>query len=159
MFSIPLFCLFPFSKILALLNFIICQFVILHRLEEITVHRAQGIEGGEGVLEDGLDAFGEPYLFILGFFLAAVDDRAGGGEIETQDNPGGSRFAAAALACQGEDLGWLDKERHIVYCCDVHTRKDAPQGENFGQILNFKQLFHVIFLLQANKRPYDPWTG
>ena len=84
------------------------QFVVAHGFKEITVHRAERVEGAERILENRLNAFGDPYLFLFGLDLAVMGDRARGGFFKTQDDFGSRGFPAAAFAGQGEDLSRFD---------------------------------------------------
>jgi hypothetical protein len=95
-----------------------------------------GIEGGVGILKDGLHAAAERAECALGDGgdgLAVEDHATGGGFEQAEDDAGNSAFAGAGFANEAEGLAALDGEGDAI---------DDRRGilrVGFGEVARFEQ--------------------
>ena len=106
------------------------------------------IEGVVGVLEDHLDllAVGAKSGAIQrSDFPAFVKGGAGGGILETNEDPAEGGFARSAFADEAEGGAFVDLEGDIVECLDhagLALEQAGFDGEVDGQVTNFNKGFH-----------------
>src|SRR5690606_24414003 len=113
---------------------------------EVVLHLFEGVEGLEGVLEDGLHIPDElPFALEVLQRLTFVVDAARGWGFKAQNQLGHSGLAAAAFPCQGENLRRLKLqfEGDPAHCFDLGFDKALSLSEYLGNVIQYKQLVVV----------------
>jgi hypothetical protein len=127
------------------------QLELLDRHREQVVDGVEGVEDGEGVLEDGLHLAAEGELLLadeVADILALVEDLALGWLDEAEQQHGQGGLAAAALARHRHDrgLGLIDGEGDVAEGRGGGPVDQAP-GVNLRDVSELEQRRHKVYLV------------